>query len=59
MTTEHHPPFISISHKLTTFTNYYRIIVLNKVKIEEDGKFDELVEKNGMFSDMYYGKLSQ
>ena len=27
-------------------------------EIEENGKFDDLIEKNGMFSDMYYGKLN-
>jgi ATP-binding cassette subfamily B protein len=48
---------IAIAHRLTTLKNCDRIIVLNKGKIEEDGKFDELIEKNGMFSDMYYGRL--
>lgn len=49
---------IAIAHRLTTLKNCDRIIVLNKGKIEEDGKFDDLIEKNGMFSDMYYGKLN-
>ena len=48
----------AIAHRLTTLKNCDRIIVLNKGKIEEDGKFDDLIEKNGMFSDMYYGKLN-
>ncbi len=48
---------ISIAHRLTTLRNCDRIIVLNKGKIEESGKYDELIEKNGIFSDMYYGKL--
>ena len=26
-------------------------------KIQEDGKFNELIEQDGIFSDMYYGKL--
>ena len=34
-----------------------RIIVLNKGKIEERGKYNELIEKEGIFKDMYYGKL--
>lgn len=48
---------ISIAHRLTTLKNCDKIIVLNKGKIEEDGKYDELIEKGGIFSDMYYGKL--
>lgn len=48
---------ISIAHRLTTLKNCDRIIVLNKGKIAESGKYDELIEKNGIFSDMYYGKL--
>jgi len=31
--------------------------VLNKGRIEEEGKYEELIAKNGLFSDMYYGKL--
>ncbi len=48
---------ISIAHRLTTLKNCDKIIVLNKGKIEESGKYDELIEKNGIFSDMYFGKL--
>ena len=57
MKKENNTTIIAIAHRLTTLKNCDRIIVLNKGKIEEDGKFDELIEKNGMFSDMYYGKL--
>ena len=48
---------ISIAHRLTTLKNCDEIIVLNKGKIEEKGKYDELIKNNGIFSDMYYGKL--
>ena len=48
---------ISIAHRLSTLKNCDKIIVLNKGKIEEEGKYQELIEKNGIFSDMYYGKL--
>lgn len=58
MKKENNTTIIAIAHRLTTLKNCDRIIVLNKGKIEEDGKFDDLIEKNGMFSDMYYGKLS-
>lgn len=54
---ENHTTVISIAHRLSTLKNCDRIIVLNKGHIEESGKYDELIEKNGMFSDMYYGRL--
>ena len=49
---------IAIAHRLTTLKSCDRIIVLNGGKIAEDGKFDELIELGGMFSDMYYGRMS-
>lgn len=58
MKQENNTTIIAIAHRLTTLKNCDRIIVLNKGKIEEDGKFDNIIEKNGMFSDMYYGKLN-
>ena len=54
---ENNTTIIAIAHRLTTLKNCDRVIVLNKGKIEESGKFDELVEKEGIFSDMYYGRL--
>ena len=48
---------ISIAHRLTTLKNCDEVIVLNKGKIEERGKYSELIEKEGIFKDMYYGKL--
>ena len=54
---ENNTTIISIAHRLTTLKNCDRIIVLNKGNIEESGKYDELIEKNGIFSNMYYGKL--
>ncbi len=48
---------ISIAHRLSTLKNCDKIIVLNKGIIEESGKYDELIEKGGIFSDMYYGRL--
>lgn len=58
MKQENSTTIIAIAHRLTTLKNCDRIIVLNKGKIEEDGTFNNLIEKNGMFSDMYYGKLN-
>lgn len=54
---ENNTTIISIAHRLTTLKNCDKIIVLNKGKIEEEGKYNELIEKGGIFSDMYYGKL--
>ena len=53
----HNTTIISIAHRLTTLKNCDEIIVLNKGKIEERGKYNELIEKEGIFKDMYYGKL--
>ena len=58
MKEENNTTIIAIAHRLTTLKNCDRIIVLNKGHIEEEGKFDDLIEKGGMFSDMYYGKLN-
>ena len=54
---ENNTTIISIAHRLTTLKNCDKIIVLNKGIIEESGKYNELIEKGGIFSDMYYGKL--
>lgn len=54
---ENNTTVISIAHRLSTLKNCNRIIVLDKGHIVESGKYDELIEKGGMFSDMYYGKL--
>ena len=49
---------LAIAHRLTTLKNCNRIIVLDHGKIVEDGQFDELINQEGIFSDMYYGKLN-
>lgn len=54
---ENNTTIISIAHRLSTLKNCDKIIVLNKGRIEEEGKYEELIAKNGLFSDMYYGKL--
>lgn len=54
---ENHTTIISIAHRLTTLKNCNRIIVFNKGKIVEDGKYQELIDNGGIFSDMFYGKL--
>ena len=49
---------LAIAHRLTTLKNCNRIIVLDHGKIVEDGQFDDLINQEGIFSDMYYGKLN-
>lgn len=48
---------ISIAHRLTTLKNCDQIIVLDKGEIRQSGKYDELIQEDGIFSDMYYGRL--
>ena len=54
---ENNTTIISIAHRLTTLKNCDRIIVLDKGHIIESGRFDELINNNGIFSDMYNGKI--
>ncbi|MBR4880135.1 MAG: ATP-binding cassette domain-containing protein, partial [Clostridia bacterium] len=43
---------IVIAHRLSTIKQCSRIIVLDKGKIAEDGTYDELIEKNGLFAEL-------
>lgn len=43
---------IVIAHRLSTIKQCDRIIVLDKGKIVEDGKYAELIEKNGFFAEL-------
>lgn len=43
---------IVIAHRLSTIKQCDRIIVLDKGKIIEDGKYDELIDKNGFFAEL-------
>ena len=57
MQKQDHTTIIAIAHRLTTLNKCDKIIVLNDGKINQEGTFDELVQKEGMFSDMYHGRL--
>ena len=48
---------LSIAHRLTTLENCDRIIVLDHGQIVQTGRYDQLVNTAGIFSDMYYGRL--
>jgi ABC-type multidrug transport system fused ATPase/permease subunit len=43
---------IVIAHRLSTIKNCDRILVLDKGNIMEDGTYDELIEKNGLFAEL-------
>lgn len=44
---------IIIAHRLSTIKNADVIVVMHKGKIAEMGKHDELINKNGMYSELY------
>lgn len=43
---------IVVAHRLSTIRNCNRILVLDKGKIIEDGTYDALIEKNGLFAEL-------
>ena len=43
---------VVIAHRLSTIRNCDRILVLDKGKIAEDGSYDELIAKNGLFAEL-------
>jgi len=43
---------IVIAHRLSTIRNCDRILVLDKGRIIEDGKYEELIAKNGFFAEL-------
>lgn len=49
----HQQTTIVIAHRLSTVLKADRIVVLNKGKIEEIGKHEELIEKNGIYTKLY------
>ena len=54
---ENNTSIISIAHRLTTLQNCDSILVFDKGQIVQNGKYNELIETNGIFQDMYNGKL--
>lgn len=48
---------ISIAHRLTTLQNCDEILVMYNGMIVQKGIYKELIEKEGIFNDMYHGRL--
>lgn len=45
---------IAIAHRLSTVRNCDRILVLDGGRIAEDGTFEELMERNGLFAELMH-----
>ncbi len=43
---------IVIAHRLSTIRQCDRILLLKEGRLVEDGSYDELIEKNGLFADL-------
>lgn len=54
---ENQMTIISIAHRLTTLKNCDEIIVMDQGAVVQRGKYDELINEDGIFSDMFYGRL--
>lgn len=54
---ENNTTILSIAHRLTTLENCDNILVFDKGKIIQQGKYQELIETPGVFQDMYNGIL--
>ncbi|KAJ0394812.1 hypothetical protein P43SY_008597 [Pythium insidiosum] len=49
---------ISVTHRLSTAVSADLILVLNKGRVAEEGRYDELVRKNGLFYEMVHSNES-
>lgn len=49
---------IVIAHRLSTIINCDRIIVLNKGRVAEEGNYDELMKKDGLFAQLARRQLA-
>ena len=54
---ENNVTIISIAHRLSTLENCDNILVFDKGRIIQKGKYHELIETPGIFQDMYNGIL--
>ena len=49
---------IVIAHRLATIRNADRIMVITENGIEEEGKHDELVQRNGLFAQLHHVQMN-
>ncbi len=54
---ENNTTILSIAHRLTTLENCDTILVFDKGKIVQNGKYQDLITTPGIFQDMYNGIL--
>ena len=54
-----HVTRIVIAHRLSTVRNCDRILVMNNGVIEEEGNFETLMEKRGLFYRMAQRQLAE
>ena len=52
-----HRTLIAVAHRLSSVRNFDRIIVFKQGRIVGQGKFDELLESNAYFRDLYHAAL--
>ncbi len=49
---------IVVAHRLSTIKNADLILVMNGGRIQEQGNFEELMEKDGLFAELYRSQLA-
>jgi len=50
---------ITVAHRLTTIKNADRIFVITKNGIAEEGSHKELLEKNGIYTELYSAYMTE
>jgi ABC-type multidrug transport system fused ATPase/permease subunit len=43
---------ITIAHRMSTIRQCNRIVVINEGRVQEDGTYEELMAKGGLFSEI-------
>jgi len=54
-----HKTMIFISHRLSTVVMADKILVLQNGKLEECGNHSELIQKDGIYSELYRHQMKQ